>query len=96
VKINPSHRGDVDPTRPSTTGAPPNASEGLAARKPRAAKSDAVDLSEQALSFHRANAAVQAASEVREEKVALIRHRIESGTYEVDPALIARRMLEGS
>lgn len=96
MKINPSHRGDVDPTRLSGTGAPSSVGGKLAARKPGAPKSDAVELSEQALRFHRANSAVQGAPDVREEKVALVRQRIESGTYEVDPALIARKMLEGS
>ena len=47
-------------------------------------------------SWRRARQAVDAAPDVRADKVAAIKKRIEDGTYSVSPELLARKLLEGS
>jgi flagellar biosynthesis anti-sigma factor FlgM len=56
--------------------------------------SDTVEISDQARELARARQAVDAAPEVRSDKVASIKKRIEDGTYSVSPELLARKLLQ--
>jgi negative regulator of flagellin synthesis FlgM len=58
--------------------------------------SDTLEISNRSRELARARQAVDAAPEVRSEKVAAIKKRIEDGTYSVSPHLLARKLLEGS
>ncbi|MGE3272446.1 MAG: flagellar biosynthesis anti-sigma factor FlgM [Chloroflexota bacterium] len=58
--------------------------------------SDSVEISDRSRELARARQAVDAAPDVRAEKVADIKKRIEDGTYTVSPHLLARKILEGS
>jgi negative regulator of flagellin synthesis FlgM len=58
--------------------------------------SDSVEISDQSRQLSRARQAVDEAPEVRSEKVADIKKRIEDGTYTVSPQLLARKLMEGS
>lgn len=65
-----------------------------AADKP--AKVDSVVLSANARTVAAARAAVDGASDVRDEKVADIKQRVNDGTYTVDAKVLARKMLSDS
>jgi negative regulator of flagellin synthesis FlgM len=56
--------------------------------------SDTVEISDQARELARARQAVDAAPDVRTDKVASIKKRISDGTYSVSPELLARKLLE--
>jgi negative regulator of flagellin synthesis FlgM len=56
-------------------------------------ESDTLEISERARDLLRAQKAVNEAPEVREEKVADIKRRVEDGTYSVSPDLLARKLL---
>lgn len=58
--------------------------------------SDTLEISDRSRELARARQAVEAAPEVREDKVAEIRKRIEDGTYSVSPHLLARKLLEAA
>ena len=58
-----------------------------------AGATDGVELSDQARFVARVNAAVQGAPDVREELVANLRQRIQSGAYTVDDRALAQRLL---
>jgi negative regulator of flagellin synthesis FlgM len=60
------------------------------------AKSDGILLSDQARAVARAQAAVRAAPDVREQLVAELREQIQNGTYRIDDEAIVNRILEGS
>ncbi len=66
------------------------------ADKARTTRADSVELSSTARSVANAREAAKNAPEVREQKVADIKHRIESGTYEVPARVLARNMLDAS
>jgi negative regulator of flagellin synthesis FlgM len=53
-----------------------------------------VSLSSRSRELHGALAAAQAAPDVRAEKVADVRRRLENGTYVIDPTRIARGILD--
>jgi flagellar biosynthesis anti-sigma factor FlgM len=57
---------------------------------------DTLEISSKARELARARQAVDAAPEVRSEKVAAIKKSVEDGTYSVSPHLLARKLLEGS
>ncbi len=63
---------------------------------PRAAgpAADQVSLSEEARALAAARNAVAAAPDVREEKVADVKQRIEDGTYAVAPRALARKIMD--
>ena len=64
------------------------------AQKPNVqAPSDSVQISDEARELAKARQAVDAAPEVRSEKVASIRKSIQDGTYSVSPELLARKLL---
>jgi negative regulator of flagellin synthesis FlgM len=58
--------------------------------------SDSVEISDLSRELSRARQAVDAAPDVRADKVAAIKKRIEDGTYTVSPELLARKLLESS
>lgn len=58
--------------------------------------SDTVEISDRSRELARARQAVDAAPDVRADRVAEIRKRIEDGTYSVSPELLAQKLLEGS
>jgi flagellar biosynthesis anti-sigma factor FlgM len=58
--------------------------------------SDSVEISDLSRELSRARQAVDAAPDVRADKVAAIKKRIEDGTYSVSPELLARKLLESS
>jgi negative regulator of flagellin synthesis FlgM len=60
------------------------------------AKSDGVLLSDQARAVARAQAAVRAAPDVREQLVAELREQIQNGSYQIDDEAIVNRILEGN
>jgi negative regulator of flagellin synthesis FlgM len=58
--------------------------------------SDSVEISSRSRELARARQAVDAAPDVRADKVAAIKQRIEDGTYSVSPQALASKLLEGS
>ena len=76
----------------SATGASSSAGGAAGA----AAKSDGVLLSDQARAVARAQAAVRAAPDVREQLVAELREQIRNGTYQIDDEAVVQRILEGN
>ncbi|MCC6177613.1 MAG: flagellar biosynthesis anti-sigma factor FlgM [Chloroflexi bacterium] len=58
--------------------------------------SDTLEISDRSRELARARQAVDAAPDVRTEKVEAIKKRIEDGTYTVSPQLLARKLLEGT
>lgn len=88
MKIN-SHQTAVDTVQPSRKAAaesPP-----VAKRPP--SSGDRVTLSPQARELREARRALEALPDVREDKVADIRARIAAGTYRIDAAAIADKMI---
>ena len=69
---------------------------GKAHHQHHAAQVDTVTLSEGARSLATARAAVQNASDVRDDKVAEIKQRISDGTYQVPAHVLARKLLNQS
>jgi flagellar biosynthesis anti-sigma factor FlgM len=57
------------------------------------AASDTVEISSESRALARARQAVDAAPDVRADRVAEIKKRIEDGTYSVSPDLLAKKML---
>ncbi len=94
VKVNQTQGGNVDPARRLAPGEIETQAHKAARGKAGTGKSDSVDLSERALLLQKADAAAKAAADVREGEVERIRKQIESGSYEVDPSLIARKLLD--
>lgn len=60
------------------------------------AQADQVVLSQRAAEIQTAQEAVAAMPEVRQEKVAAIKKRIEEGTYQIDPEAIADKIISGT
>ena len=58
--------------------------------------SDSVEISDRSRELARARQAVDETPEVRADKVADIKKRIEDGTYSVSPQVLARKLMEGS
>lgn len=56
--------------------------------------SDQVSLSEEARALAAARKAVAGAPDVRENRVADVKQRVQDGTYTVEPRALARRILE--
>src|SRR5437660_1542101 len=65
-------------------------------RHSQAPKADSVTLSDSARSLAAAREAVQQVPDVREGKVADIKQRVESGTYEVSSRVLARKMVDAT
>lgn len=57
---------------------------------------DTVEISDRSRELARARQAVDAAPDVRSDKVAAIKKSIEDGTYSVSPQLLAQKLLDGS
>ena len=75
-----------------------SSSESQAKTDPQSVRSssDTVEISDRSRELARARQAVDAAPDVRADKVAEIKKRIEDGTYTVSPHLLAQKLLEGS
>lgn len=58
------------------------------------AHTDRLQISSQGRDFQTAKAAVAAAPDIREELTASIKERIQNGTYEVDAASFAEKLLQ--
>jgi flagellar biosynthesis anti-sigma factor FlgM len=58
--------------------------------------SDTLEISDRSRELARARQAVEDAPDVRADKVAEIKQRIEDGTYSVSPELLARKLLGGA
>ena len=56
--------------------------------------SDQLSISQAGYSYQAAKAAVAGASDVREDKVAELKAKIQNGTYSVDPEDFANKLLE--
>lgn len=56
---------------------------------------DSVEISDRSRELARARQAVDAAPDVRAERVAEIKKQLEEGTYSVSPELLAKKLLEG-
>jgi negative regulator of flagellin synthesis FlgM len=65
-------------------------------RPHQASKADSVTLSASARLLAAAREAVQAAPDVRADKVADIKQRLGDGTYTVNASVLARKMLKGN
>ena len=64
------------------------------ANKPASMGSDQLSISQAGYSYQAAKAAVVGASDVREDKVAMLKEKIQNGTYSVDPDDFASKLLE--
>ncbi len=60
------------------------------------ASGDTLEISDRARELARAHEAVEAAPDVRAEKVARIKQQVESGTYSVPAEELAKKLLGGS
>ena len=67
-----------------------------AAHPHRAHRADSVTLSANARSLAAAREAVQSAPDVREQKVAEIKQRVDDGTYFVPSSVLARNIVDAS
>lgn len=72
-------------------GAPQRTADAASTRRPAG---DSVTLSTRVRQLQAAREGLSAVPEIREEKVAAIRARIEAGTYEIDGEKIAGKMIE--
>ena len=61
-----------------------------------ASKADSVTLSDTARSLAAARQAVEAAPDVREQKVADIKQQVSDGTYQVSAQVLARKIVDAS
>lgn len=67
-----------------------------AAAGPAAAQVDQVVLSQRAAEIQKAKEALASVPEVRQEKVAALKRRIQEGTYEIDAEAIADKIISGN
>lgn len=83
--------------RAARTGETTNADRGAnrADGSANAGRADGVEVSEQARSVQRAEAAVRSAPDVREELVADLRSHVQDGSYEPKDEQVARRLIRG-
>lgn len=88
-------RAYVQGTEASQTAAAQTTS-GKAHHHHAAHKADSVSLSDGAKSLAAARDAVQQAPDVREQKVADIKQRVDTGTYEVPSRVLAQKMVDAS
>jgi len=88
----PGYQGDVGRTeRGSKSDAASSARPGKPVRK---ASGDHVEISPAAVELHRLMDAANAAPEVRADRVASLRQAVKNGTYAVDDAELAGRLIE--
>jgi negative regulator of flagellin synthesis FlgM len=92
--INPVHAQNISRTYVQNA----DATQGAAAAKPHKhhqsePKTDSVSLSDSARSLASARQAVQDAPDVRDQKVADIKQRVQDGTYDVPSRVLARKLL---
>ena len=95
-RIN-QHQNDPAVTGPSASRRSERSAENQPKDQERVRPaSDSVEISDLARELAKARQAVDAAPDVRADKVAAIKKRIEDGTYSVSPELLARKLLEGA
>jgi len=95
-RIN-QHQNDPAVTGPSASRRSERSAENQPKDQERVRPaSDSVEISDLSRELSKARQAVDAAPDVRADKVAAIKKRIEDGTYSVSPELLARKLLEGS
>jgi flagellar biosynthesis anti-sigma factor FlgM len=80
--------------RTEAKDAPPPAETSAQAATVAPGPAATVSLSSRSRELHGALAAANAAPDVREDRVAEVRRRLESGTYVIDPTRIARGILD--
>ena len=99
MKIQPNDPQQTTPTGLGRVGSPavaasptprPEAAATSAGRNPAVR----VELSGRARELHAALAAANSAPDIRAEKVAEVKAKVDAGTYVVDAKLVARRMLD--
>jgi flagellar biosynthesis anti-sigma factor FlgM len=78
----------------ATQGAAPARPHHGGHRAAQTQQGDTVSLSDSAKSLASARQSVQAAPDVREQKVADIKQRVHDGTYDVPSRVLARKMLD--
>jgi len=100
MKIQPNEPQQTSTSGPSRVGSSAAASpqaprpEAAATQPSGANPAVRVELSGRARELHAAMAAGAAAPDVRADKVAEVKAKVDAGTYSVDPKLVARRMLD--
>ncbi len=78
---------ETSPVKPTEVDAPATAG---------AAQVDQVMLSQRAAEIQKAKEALSTVPEVRQEKVAALKRRIQEGTYEIDAKAIAEQIISGN
>jgi negative regulator of flagellin synthesis FlgM len=97
MEITPKNQADAIEAYVSQVQVKPKTEE-LSEKDPRqqAIKSDTVVISETAKRIQAAQSQLETIPDVRSEKVAEIKRRIEDGTYEIKPDQIAEKMIRES
>ncbi len=80
---------------PAETSAPSSVEAGAVSAPGAAGQVDQVVLSQRAVEIQRAKEALARVPEVRQDKVAAIKKRIQEGNFQIDTATIAERILSG-
>ena len=97
MEITPKNQADAIEAYVNQVQVKPKTEE-LSEKDPRqqAIKSDIVVISETAKRIQAAQSLLETTPDVRSEKVAEIKRRIEDGTYEIKPDQIAEKMIRES
>jgi negative regulator of flagellin synthesis FlgM len=97
MEIKPKNQADAIEAYVNQVQVKPKTEE-LSEKDPRqqAIKSDTVVISETAKRIQAAQSLLETTLDVRSEKVAEIKRRIEDGTYEIKPDQIAEKMIRES
>jgi len=97
MEITPKNQADAIEAYVNQVQVKPKTEE-LSEKDPRqqAIKSDTVVISETAKRIQAAQSLLETTPDVRSEKVAEIKRRIEDGTYEIKPDQIAEKMISES
>jgi negative regulator of flagellin synthesis FlgM len=97
MEITPKNQADAIEAYVNQVQVKPKTEE-LSEKDPRqqAIKSDTVVISETAKRIQAAQSLLETTPDVRSEKVAEIKRRIEDGTYEIKPDQIAEKMIRES
>lgn len=98
MKVNtnaPSHPGvTVEKAKANEAQGKAGAPKEGSTRAPEAASHSSVEISENAKLLQKANEIVHSMPDVRSEKVESLKRRIQDGTYQVDAAAVADRLLD--
>jgi len=80
---------------PAETSAPSSVEAGAVSAPGAAGQADQVVLSQRAVEIQRAKEALSRIPEIRQNKVAALKKRIQDGNFQIDTATIAERILSG-